>query len=546
MPAPDLKQNIQEIPLTIVGGNKFGRYPKISDEETFNFIVSDDWLVPYAGYKAKITASPALVGRGLYASTPGNIMIAVIGEFVYAIGSNLLAGIPVGTLGTTTGDVYMAENNAAQICITDGSFVYIYNWSDGSFKTSIQSGSPSSNQFLFAFSNPGYVAFQNGRFIIACLNSQLWVLSALNNGTDWPTANDAPNASRIGTIQSKPGFIQAPVPVPGGGNNIFIFGSNVIESWTDLGLALFPYQRNSTLNVDYGCLNAASISAMDNFVVWLGVNEQSGPVVMYAQGNQIKSVSTDGIDFKLSQLTNPSNCTGFLFRQDGHLIYQFTFITDNLSYAYDFNSGLFFTVTDENLNYHIAREVVFFNNYYYFVSLNGGNVYRFGTQYTDAIYSVADNTDSHEIPRLRVLPPLRLPSQRYFIAKSLGFTIENGQPNRITTITKEIFGNETLLDTESQLNIATENNYLIAVESDSDPTDIITYEIASEAVDLSISRDGGESFGASLRLNMNHVGKRKSRFIFQRLGIVNDCTFQLRFSGFGRFTCTNGQVEIYQ
>jgi len=67
----------------------------------------------------------------------------------------------------------------------------------------------------------------------------------------------------------------------------------------------------------------------------------------------------------------------------------------------------------------------------------------------------------------------------------------------------------------------------------------------SEAVDLSISRDGGETFGSSWRLNMNPTGKRKSRFIYQRLGIVNDATFQLRFSGFGRFVCTDGLLEIY-
>jgi hypothetical protein len=45
---------------------------------------------------------------------------------------------------------------------------------------------------------------------------------------------------------------------------------------------------------------------------------------------------------------------------------------------------------------------------------------------------------------------------------------------------------------------------------------------------------------------MNPTGQRKSRFIYQRLGIVNDATFQLRFSGFGRFVCTDGVLEVYQ
>ena len=95
---------------------------------------------------------------------------------------------------------------------------------------------------------------------------------------------------------------------------------------------------------------------------------------------------------------------------------------------------MFFNVSDEKLNYHIARQVVLFGNDYYFVSLNGGNIYRFGTQYTDAVYVNDGVLTQKEIPRIRITPPVRLPSQRYFIAKSLGFTIENGQKNIKTLI----------------------------------------------------------------------------------------------------------------
>lgn len=532
MPAPNAIQQVQEQPLKIVGGNLFGRYSKISIEETFNFIVSDNFLVPYAGYKRAVAIAPNAEGRGLISSTKANIMLAVIGSEVIRIDSALTPTF-IGTLETSIGDVFMAENNGNQICITDGLTVYIYN-----YFTNVFYSPDSGNPVTFPFNNPGYVSFQNGRFIIAALNSQQWILSGFNDGTSWPSTV---TASQIGTIQSKPGTIQAAVPVPGGGNNLLILATTGAESWQDLGLAIFPYQRNSTFNIDYGCLNASSIAELDNFIVWLAVNDQSGPVIMYSMGNQTQQISTDGIDFKLANLTNPTNCSAFLFRQDGHLIYQFTFPDDNLSYAYDFNSKLFFTVTDENLNYHIARQVVFFGNDYYFVSLNGGNVYRFGTQYTDAEYAP---DDIKELPRIRVCPPLRLASQRYFIAKSLGFTIENGQPNAITTVVAQPGNNGDSIATEDLVDIVTEDGLILSTETDLSIT--YTYEVRSEAVDLSVSRDGGESFGSSWRLEMNKVGKRKSRFIFQRLGIVNDATFQLRFSGFGRFVCTDGIVEVFQ
>ena len=180
-------------------------------------------------------------------------------------------------------------------------------------------------------------------------------------------------------------------------------------------------------------------------------------------------------------------------------IYQVTFQKDNLTLAYDFNTKLFFYITDDALNYHPARQVVFFRNNYYFVSFNDANVYQFDTTSTNIQYS---DTDIRQIPRIRITPPFRLPSQRNFIVRSAGFTIEQGQLNP-------------------------ENG-------------------ATAAVDLSISRDGGQSFGNSVRLNMNLSGDYKSRFIWQRLGIANDTTFQFRFSGFGRFVCFDGTVEVYQ
>ncbi len=539
MPAPNARQEIQNIPLSIAGGTHFGRYPKISKEETWNFIVSDSWLVPYAGYKNVLRLSTTELGRGIYSSFVGKFMIAVTGSEVSKItASNTtgsLSSSVVGILLTNIGDVYIAENNNTEICITDGVAVYVYNYTAGTFLQSVQSA-PTSTQFIFPFANPGYISFQNTRLIIACTGSTNWVLSASNMATVWGNT-----PSQVGSIQTKPDYAQAAVPVPGGGNNLLVFGRNVTEMWQDVGAATFPYIKQLTSNMDYGCLNAATVAHLKNYIVWLGVNEQSGPVLMMYQGSGVEAISTDGIDFQLGNLTNPENCTGFLYQQDGHVLYQFTFPDDNISYAYDFETKMFFNVSNEELNYHIAREVVYFNNTYYFVALTDGNIYEFDTLFTAADYG---NGDIRSIPRIRITPPLRLPDQRYYIAKSLGFTVENGQPNRFRTITT--FQNaDIVIDTEGDINIATEGGTLICTENRvAEPN--ATYVYASEVVSLAISRDGGETFGTFWGKDMNPTGKFKSRFIYQRLGHANDSTYQLRFNGLGRFVVTDGIVEIYQ
>lgn len=534
MTAPNLQQAFQEIPLKIVGGTHYGRYPKISLEETWNMIVSDQALVDYAGYMNVQTLASNLLGRGIYASSIAGLMFAIIGNQFFTIDAALQVTF-ISTIDTSQGDVFMSENNGSQIAFTDYVNIYVYNYSTLVFSTI--TGASLSAGLGFDVS-PGYISFQDGRFIVACSGTQTWILSGFNNGTSWPTSADT---AQIGSLQTKPDTIQAAVPFPGRGNLLFVFGSNVVEPWVDIGAALFPYQKQASYNIDYGCLNAASIAALGNHVVWLGANEESGPVIMVSDGNSIKEISTDGLDFKFSQLTNPTDCSGFLIKLDGHLIYQFTFKTDNLTYLYDFDSELFFTASDEDLNYHIARKVVFFNNQYYFVSYNDGNLYDFGTQFTNYQYST---TDIRQIPRIRITPPIRLPSQRYFIIKSLGFTVENGEPNSIQPF---FFysGEPILLAEENGTIIAEENGVLIALDQTTQ-SGYREFDVASEAIDLSISRDGAVNFGNQFRMNMNPTGIRKSRFIYQRLGQANDATPMLQFWGYGRFVVFDGVVEVYQ
>lgn len=540
MPAPNAQYQVQEVPIQMAGGTHYGRYNKISDEATWNCIVSDGALIPYAGYKRIIELSPNAEGRGIYTSYRGNFILVIIGQSVYRLNYNNgnFQSVFIGSLETNTGDTYISENNNGQIAITDTNFLYIYNYATPTSPL-LQSNAPGGG-ITFTFQNPGYISFQNGQLIIACEGTTNWVLSDFNDATSWPTT-----AAFVGSLQSKPDFIQAAVPVPGGANNLLVFGHNVAEMWQSTGNALFPYQKNSTFASDYGCINPSTIASLKDTIVWLGVNEQSGPVLMKSTGNTVVSISTDGIDFKIGNLINPDNCTGFLFQQDGHLIYQFTFPDDNLSYAYDFNTELFFCVSDENLNYHIARQVVYFGptNDYYFVSLNGGNVYEFNSDNPDAEYS-PDNIG--RFPRIRITTPFRLPTQRMFIIKSFGFTIEQGQPNIVTQETHTTPSIYTDLLTEDGDFIATEEGELISTEAVSGGVTTNTLTTSESKVYLAISRNGGTSFGNFYPKDMNPTGDYKSRFIWQRLGQANDCTLQIRFVGPIRFVAFDGLMEVYQ
>jgi hypothetical protein len=470
---PNKNINEKEVTLQMVGSNLYGRYSKISNEQTFNMFISDGWLVPFAGYKKETEIADVGIGRALFSSTRYQNMISVVGNEVRVI-DNTLDTILVGKIDSFSGDVFIAENNANEIAICDKKDIYIFNYKTDAF-------SKATLDFV-----PDHIAFQDGYFIAAVANEPRWRLSALNNGLSWPAA-----ANNVGGFQTKADDVVACIPLPGKGQHLFVFGKKVTSLWNNVGYRLFPYKRTSAFNIDYGCLNSATIATGDTFVIWLGANEESGATIMYSSGSDVKQISSDGINFRLGQLTHPEESYGDLVKHDGHLFYILTFSNpaDNLTLMYDFNTGAFFSLTDNKMDNHIAKKIAFYNNFYYFVSANDGGLYKLDSDIT--------TYNENEIPRIRITDTIRSSDGQPFIAKSLSFVTEQG-------ITDE-----------------------------------------PQRIDLSLSRDGGASFGSYVGTNLNSLGHRQNKYEMHRLGRANELTCQFRFWGKDRFLAQNGVMRIY-
>ncbi len=570
----------QQKVLNIAGSSTFGRYPKISSEKTVNMFMSDDFLVDYTGYikayEKKIGGDDQTgKGRGLYVSNILNEMIAVVGSGVYTITISYnqqrqIFTTPninkVGTLGSTTGKVYITSNNQPQIVISDLRNLYVYDPTNhavggATFYLATNDGTAPDATNPLGF-NPGFLDFHDSYVVVAATAdtgsgvtvNNSWRLSEINNTTlriYFPY-----DAQHVGYLQTKPDTTQAVVRFPSRGNVILIMGENVAEPWMDVGYQLFPYQRSTSSNFDYGCLNAATVASNDNIVAWLGQNENTGPIVVYSDGGNPEKITTDGIDYFLSQMENPADSEAFMYRQDGHLFYHINFYTDNVSLFYDFNTKKFFHACDENGNYFIASSVVFYNNQYYFLSKDDAYLYAMDSEYT--------TYDGKEIPRTRVCKPVRLPTQEYFSATDAGFTIEQGTtnpqqqllgyPNIITQDDRQLItqGSSIFLYTQDGFPIETQDDFpLIAQQSD--PTDFYYLIMNNQAVlvtyprvDLSISIDGGYSFSSWMPYDMNPLGKAKNKIQWWQLGAANDMTCQFRFSGLGRFVATDGFLNIRQ
>jgi len=465
----------QDRSLGLVGGSNYGIDPKISPERTYNMFISDNWLLSNPGYKKVATILDSAEGRGIYGSTRFNHMIAVIDDGVYIItpGNSFTR---IATIASSTGDAFICENEKREFAICDKVNIYIYNYATGSFTTT-------SLDFI-----PQYIAYQDGRFIscglVKATGQPQWRLCDITDSTSWP--DDTNHAQTFNEADQ----VMATVPFPGKKNVLVIFGKVTSQFQTDVGYQLFPYQLNTYYNVDFGCLNQATIASNDEMVVWLGVNEKSGPAIRYSNGGKAERISTDGIDEKLSQLKHPEVSYGFMFEQNGHQIYQIAFPKDNFSMIYDFKTGKPFDVCDSNMNCHIAKRITHFNNTYYFVSFVDGNLYELNSKYT--------NFDGAEIQRLRIPPTIRFPNSRPFVTNNVTFPIKQGQsPN-------------------------------------------------PQRVDISISDDGGVSFGNYVGYDLNTQGNQINMFDSWNLGQSNELTLQIRFWGDSSFVVGEGLASVYQ
>ena len=496
------------MPVQICGSSTFGRYQKIGSGLTYNMFISEDWLVNFAGFKKFIKlidgSTPC---RGLFRSVRGNLLVAVVGVNVYKIDSLYNANI-VGSIETADGEVFMDENLNGQICIVDGISSYIYTYDLGASVVK-QTGGP-----LAAVLVPNYVTFHNTFFLFGNAN-------ITGNGARWYAyVYDTPTTIVAQTdfaLSTKPDTAVAVKRLPGQANNVLVFGTTVTEIWTNVG-GLQNYRRNSSVNIDYGCLSVSTIASSDQYTAWLAVNEDNKPCIMVYSGEGVARISTDGIDYLLSTITNPAKSTALFYRQDGHLFYQLTFfdMEDNLTLAYDFNTQRFFNLSDYNNDFHPARAIVYFNNKLLFASLKNSCIYECGTDIT--VYNenltpkVADFDPElvHMIPRVRITESIRRPDSSRFVANTFTFTMAQGDDPLVTGISL------------AQPPI----NYC-------------------PRVDVAISKDSGITWSSNVTRTLNPIGKRQNIINYNNMGVCNDLTIKLSFLGLGSFVVTDGFVEVY-
>lgn len=184
------------------------------------------------------------------------------------------------------GRVSMADNGIELMILVPGGDGFIFNESAGpAFEIISDSG-------FKANGNPQIVVFVDGFFLVTT-DSKKFIISNLNQGLVW-------NALDFGTAEADPDIIVAPLIHK---NQVYIGGSETLETFQNIGGSGFPFQRVSGGVLQKGVFAPFSIVNASDTFFFVGGGTNESPAIWTLSGANLQKVSTTAIDNVLQQLT---------------------------------------------------------------------------------------------------------------------------------------------------------------------------------------------------------------------------------------------------
>lgn len=322
-----------------------------------------------------LTTLPGAGGiRAMHRPSTGD-PIVVQGTSVYRLSATWGATL-VGAVATSFGPVSIADNGTTAL-IVDGANGYSLGLSDNAF-AQVEGE---------AFYGADSVAYLDGYFILNRPGTRQFYLSGL-----FALTFDALDFASV------EGTADAIVRHIVDHRELWFFKRNNIEVWVNSGDADFPMTRTST-SIQVGCSASGSVVRMDNSMVWLGADDTGSLAIFRAQGFQPTRISTEAIDYAISQYTTVSDAIAYAYEHEGHTFYQLTFPSANATWVFDAATGewherLWRNPANGSLNRHRSNCHLAFQGEHVVGDWENGNLYALDMDcYTD---------NGAALPRIRV------------------------------------------------------------------------------------------------------------------------------------------------
>ncbi len=310
---------------------------------------------------------------------------------------------------------------------------------------------------------------------------------------------------QLGSITSHPGTIVACRTLH---RRLFLFSENYTEVWENAGIGTnLPFRRNNSLLMEVGTPALGSISVGFDRMFFLAQDKDGLAGVMEVKGTESILVSNRALDFQLAQyaadpLTGVADARGILIKENGIIFYRLNFTLANHTYVLNVSMSTADSPKwheEELLNgdRHPAQTHAYFDGVNYYGSYDAPIFYIVSDQ--------ASTNDGEAIRRMRI---------------GRQMTPEGYNRLRIDRFQLDVLQGandvEQIIDTD----LLTETHEPLLTESDEDL--ILEEQILvggfQPIVYLSISKDGGQTYGNQLQATMGKIGERTHRTVWRKLG----------------------------
>lgn len=491
--------------------------------------------------RVAIYGTPGLALFTSFGDTPirgihqrGDLIYCVHRGTLYSV-NNAAVKVALGTIGTTTGKVYMSDNGT-QLMLTDGNNGYILTMIPATVSAitsitnvstlatmtttnphglvsgneiTVTGATPASYNGTFIvtvtglntleytmLSNPGgsaspvgsytvsqfqqiidpdypdagtgTVTWQDSYFIINKPNTQKFYISDINNGLLW-------DALDFSSAEANPDNI---VSVISDNGNLYLYGSESTEFWSNTGDLDFPFSRISGGAIEWGCAAINSVCKYDNSLAFLAKNRMGQVIIARMSGYSPVRISTPELEFIINNYLAVSDAVAFSYMLGGHPMYQITFPTGNQTWLYDGLSNCWSELQSTNGDRHLAELAVNYIEKIIVTDYQNGNLYRLEPEsYTD-----------------------------------------NGSPIYMELISRHIARDDVRITIDKlQLDMET-------------GVGLISGQGENPQIMMSVSKDGGHTYGTEQWSTFGAIGTYRTRAIWRRLGQARDWTFKFRIS----------------
>ena len=435
--------------------------------------------------------TPGLVGllgaagevRGLRVA--GGLLYAAIGQHAYRINTNYVS-TDLGMLPNSDGPVSIIDNGS-QVA-----FAHQSGWHWVSYTGSSIAPVTNSPANSVTTEMDNYVIFTTstkGEFGITALAD----LSSIDP-LDVASAEGAPDDL---------------VSVLADHREVWLFGENTTEIWSDTGAQFFPFERSPGGFIEQGCVAKFSPAKLDNSVFWIGRDRNGRGVVYRANAYIPQRISTHAVEFAINGYGDVSDAIGWAQQEEGHLFYWLTFPSADVTWVYDvatqgWHQRAWLDDTTGLLHRHRANCYAFFNNTHVVGDWENGTLYRLSLD--------IGNDNGTEIYRERAfeLPDSENKRIRMDYVELVAVTGDGIAPI-------ELPGGDSTWTWDS--GDVTFDSGIATFDGFNDSGGVVVSNPAPSQVWMQISRDGGRTWGYKRFQGLGAIGETVSRLRWRHGGM---------------------------